>query len=77
MSDYQPIDCGVHSELELLAMHRAQANLEIRQADDKIVEIYGRVLDVFAKQGAEYLRLATEEGELNVRLDRILWFKSL
>ena len=77
MSDYQPIDCGVHSELELLAMHRTQVCLEIRQADNQMEEIHGRVLDVFTKEGAEYLRLATEEEELNVRLDRILRFKSL
>ena len=69
---YEPIDCGLHSEYELLAMHRARVELVCRDERHEEQRLQGRVLDVFTRQGAEYLRLETPAGEIaDLRLDYI------
>ena len=68
MTRYQPIDCGLHSEYELLAMRRRWVTLGF--SGEQMIE--GRVVDVFTLKGAEYLRLQLTDGEnLDIRLDHI------
>jgi Rho-binding antiterminator len=64
---YQPIDCAVHDRLEDLAVRRVACRIEMAAAEG-IREAAGVIVDVFARDGAEYLRL--DSGE-TVRLDRI------
>ncbi|BAO43104.1 hypothetical protein [Thiolapillus brandeum] len=69
---YQPIDCGLHSEYEWLAMHQAEVVLVCETTEGEQQQLRGRVLDVFTRQGAEYLRLESRaKGVLDLRLDHI------
>lgn len=73
MADYVPIACVAHERLEFAVLKR-QA-LRLRWRDEAGVEQAGRVmpLDVYTRDGAEWLRLRDESGaEQVVRLDRIL-----
>ncbi len=74
-SDYKPIDCGLHSRYELLAMRRARVVLHYRDEAEKDHRVRGRVVDVFTRRGAEYLRLKEGRGSLEVRLDHIIGFE--
>ncbi|WP_456407327.1 Rho-binding antiterminator [Thiolapillus sp.] len=68
---YIPIDCGLHSEYELLAMHRRRVILRF-DAGKEMRELEGKVVDVLTRNQAEYLRLLLEEGgTLDIRLDKI------
>lgn len=72
MSDsaqYQPISCALHSEYELLAMHRSA--VEVIYQDQ--IRLKGIVTDIRTSQGAEYMRLETEENDIvQIRLDKIM-----
>lgn len=67
-SRYHPINCEFHDLLEAAAVRAQAVALHYRDADATQVRAHARIVDVFARDGAEYLRL--ESGEL-IRLDRI------
>lgn len=72
MSRYRPIDCGLHSEYELLAMHRKTVELCCVDAAGEVRWLAGEVQDVFTRNAAEYLRLGQgDEEHVDIRLDRI------
>lgn len=78
MSDdiYIPIDCGLHSNYELLAMHRREVDVCWDSASG-MEEKTGRVVDVFTRNKAEYLRLLLAEGDIvDIRLDHIRKIKA-
>ena len=66
---YTPIDCEFHDVLEAAATLRR--NVAIDHLDDegnrRVVD--ARIADLFARDGAEYMRL--DDGSL-IRLDRIV-----
>lgn len=66
---YRPIDCSLHDELEAAATLRRPSELRYLDADGSAKSARGVIADVFARAGAEYLRL--DDG-LEIRLDRIL-----
>ena len=67
MSDYSPIACALHDRLEAVATLRSVVRIEY--VDDGVVRAAeDRIIDVFARGGAEYLR--TGNG-LEIRLDRL------
>ena len=73
MTDYTPIDCGLHSEYELAIMHGDTLRLEWR--DESCRQHIGSVkpLDLQARNHEEFLLAETREGErLQIRLDRIV-----
>ena len=72
--DYQPIACGLHSEYELLAMHRAAIRLSIRDAAGGVEKIQGRVIDVKTRDKGEYMVLESIDGaqQREIRMDRII-----
>lgn len=70
-SDYTPIECDQHSVLEVLALRRAQVRVEALDELGQAVMRTGRVVDVLTRDKAEYLRLETAAGVLDVRLDRL------
>lgn len=75
MSDYTPISCAQHSELELHIMHRQPLRLRLRDGDATREE---RLLpvDIGAESGAEYLHAQRDDGErLKIRLDTIVHFE--
>lgn len=66
---YRPIDCGVHDEL--LARATLGRPAEIVYVDDDGAEktVQDRIVDVFARNRAEFLRLACG---LEIRLDKLV-----
>lgn len=69
MNDYRPISCALHSEYELLAMHRTAVEVQIIKSD----ELYsGKVIDILTRGGAEYMVLQVVGGEnRELRLDTV------
>ncbi len=67
---YLPIDCGFHDQLEALAVRGTVVSVEIEDGG----AFRARIADVFARGGADYARLAPEDGQppQEVRLDRVL-----
>lgn len=65
---YQPVDCALHEEL--LARATLKRPTEISYLDDALQErtVKDRIVDVFARNRAEYLRLASG---LEIRLDKL------
>jgi Rho-binding antiterminator len=68
MEEYQPVDCGLHDRLEAFATTGQPCRIAYRDEDGGRREAQDRIADVFAEDGAEYVR--TEGGE-QIRLDRI------
>lgn len=71
-NDYRPIDCGLYSEYEVLAMRRSWVALVVTAEDGSVQELRCRVLDVRTRDGAEFMEVEAEGGErLAFRLDRL------
>lgn len=66
-SDYQPIACGTHSELEHAVMHRKQLKVVANG-----IKVEGIAADMMTKNRAEYLVLTDNDGNHHeCRLDKI------
>lgn len=66
---YEPISCASHERLEFAVLKKQWLEIEVRQGEHA-----GRQrllpLDVFAREGVEWLEAQTEAGEtLTLRLD--------
>ena len=68
MTDYQPISCQLHSEYELLAMHRTPVRVSLAGRDSPLL---GIIIDIKARNGAEFLLLKSDNKETELRLDSI------
>lgn len=68
MSDYTPIACAFHDRLESAAVRRQSVRLVWHDPQGERVE-ETTVDDVFAKDGADWVRLGTGE---TVRADRLV-----
>ncbi|MDH5631703.1 MAG: transcriptional antiterminator, Rof [Gammaproteobacteria bacterium] len=71
-TDYQPVSCSFHSELELAIMQRRCLQLGWLEAGRKHVTMITPV-DLQTRNGEEFL-LATDNNETRycIRLDRII-----
>ncbi len=67
-SDYHPIDCDLHDRLEAAATIGRVCVLQFRDGDT-VAQVEDRIVDVFARDGAEFIR--TADG-VEVRLDDIV-----
>jgi len=68
MSDYQPIACVEHERLEFAVLRRFPITLLLKDGRT----LNGHALDVYTKEGAEWLRLREVTGAEHVlRLDEI------
>ena len=66
--DYQPISCMQHERLELAVLRRSPLMLQLKDGR----ALSGRALDVYTREGAEWLRfLDRETGEITIRLDAL------
>jgi transcriptional antiterminator Rof (Rho-off) len=63
---YRPIDCSLHDELEAAATLRKTVRISYRASQGGLVEIEDRILDIFTRDGAEYVQLSRGA---EVRLD--------
>lgn len=68
MADYEPIDCADHDRLEELATLRRTTRITYRADDGEAREFHGRIADLYARDGIEYMR--TDNGE-EIRLDQL------
>ncbi|MEM1055646.1 MAG: hypothetical protein AAGI52_08965 [Bacteroidota bacterium] len=68
MTDYTPIACGFHDRLESAAVRRQSVRVVWHDLQgERVAET--TVDDVFAKEGADWVRLGTGE---TVRADRLV-----
>lgn len=65
---YRPIACGVHDHLEAYAVRRTRVRVAWRDGD-ATREAETTIADVFAADGADWVRLGT--GDV-VRADRLV-----
>jgi len=70
MSSYTPIECSLHDQLESLATLGRACRVVYRDDSGEERETEGRLVDVFARGGAEYVRL---DSGVEIRLDRLEW----
>jgi len=71
---YEPVSCDYHDQLEAAAMHRTPIELEFDMGGVPHTE-RGHVEDVYTANGAEFIRFATDDGSLEIRLDHIISMK--
>jgi Rho-binding antiterminator len=73
MTDYTPIDCGLHSEYELAIMRRQSLRLAWNDArGTPHIGVY-RPLDLHTRDGEEFMVVADADGtESQIRLDYIM-----
>jgi transcriptional antiterminator Rof (Rho-off) len=70
MSAYKQIDCGLHDVVEDRIVRRVVCEVVYRLEGDGVEQRYnGKLLDVYVRDGAEFILL---EGEVTVRLDWVL-----
>jgi Rho-binding antiterminator len=65
---YRPIECSLHDRLESFATLRGECSIVFRKEDGTEWVMVDRIVDVFARDGEEWL--TTSSGE-QIRLDRI------
>ncbi len=64
---YQPIPCVQHERLEFAALTKQWQEVRVDGVAQRLLP-----LDVYTRDGAEWLRAQTESGEqLTLRLDRL------
>ena len=69
MSDYRSIACSDHERLEFAALTRQWLDVNVK-AGDRLGRQRLLPVDVYARDGAEWLVAETESGEkLTLRLD--------
>ncbi|HRK78315.1 MAG TPA: transcriptional antiterminator, Rof [Thiobacillus sp.] len=67
MSDYRPIACADHERLEFAALTRQWLELRVDGARQRLLP-----LDVYTRDGAEWLDAQTESGDtVTLRLDTL------
>ena len=65
---YRPVQCAFHDVLEDAAVRRRTCVIRYHAPDGALHETITTIDDVFARDGAEYVRLGTGP---DVRLDRL------
>ena len=66
---YRPISCSVHDRLEALAVRSRPCRIRHRTPEGAVESAEGRIVDIFARQGEEFLRM---DGGEEIRLDRLV-----
>lgn len=69
MNDYCLVDCGFHDQLEALATLQQTCQIFYRTATEEIVEVQSQIVDVYAANKADFLKL--KDGT-EIRLDRLI-----
>ena len=69
MDTYIPVSCDFHDELEALATLHQDCHLVYRNHANQVVEVDGLIVDVYAANKADFLKL--KDGT-EIRLDQIV-----
>jgi Rho-binding antiterminator len=73
MTDYTPIDCGIHSEYELAIIQRKPLRVSWRDAHGRSHIAVVLPVDLVTRDHAEYLIARNEQQQqLELRLDDIV-----
>ncbi len=73
MPDYTPVSCDLHAHLEEIATRQHQCIITYRESADKLTQVSGKIIDIYASEGADWCKLG--DGRL-IRIDRIEAFES-
>ncbi len=65
---YVPISCQFHDQLEILATYGTAVPIFFRDRDGVLQARNSSITDVFSRDGAEFLSMATGES---IRLDQL------
>ena len=68
---YEPISCDYHDLLEAAAMHQKRVDLEF-DLEGVTQRETGTVTDVYAANGAEFVKFQSRTGPIEIRLDHII-----
>lgn len=69
MHEYRLVDCGFHDQLEVLATLQQTCEIIYCNAAEETVEVQGQIMDVYAANKADFLKL--KDGT-EIRLDRLI-----
>ncbi|MCU0567603.1 MAG: hypothetical protein MUF49_13515 [Oculatellaceae cyanobacterium Prado106] len=69
MSDYIPVSCDFHDELEALAVLHRPCQITYRKEAGQFVEVQGEIVDIYASNHADFCKL--KDGTV-IRLDQIV-----
>lgn len=72
---YEPVSCDYHDELEAAAMHKQDVDLEF-DLEGVTQRERGKIEDVYTRDGAEFVKFASNSGPLDIRLDHIISLKN-
>lgn len=73
MTDYQPINCEWHDQLEAAAVRNQPVQLQWRDAAGNARQASGLVRDIEVKQREEFLLFEVNGELLRLRLDWLDW----
>ena len=72
MTDYQPVDCGLHSEYEVAILRRRRLRLTWSEPGGRTGTAIVDPVDLITQNHEEYLCAETRDGKaVRLRLDRI------
>ena len=75
---YKPVACELHSEYELLAMHRSRVSLHTLDNQGMALQLQCHVMDIRTSEGAEYLIVTDDSNTTHqFRLDKIQSIKKI
>lgn len=69
MNDYRMVSCDFHDQIEALATLSQPCQIIYHDASDKKVEVRDQIVDVYAANKADFLKL---KNGTEIRLDRIV-----
>lgn len=69
MNEYRLVACSFHDELEAIATLRQPCKVIYRTEADETVEVDSQIVDVYAADQADFLKL--KDGT-EIRLDRLI-----
>ena len=75
MQPYQAVSCELHSQYELYIMRAHPVIVSYRDQHGRTQSLQAKAIDLVTQQGAEWLRLKTDAGECDIRLDQIILCK--
>lgn len=68
MSDYTPVSCELYDKLEAIATLHRTSQIAYRTEAGEKVQVESKIVDVYAKDGADYCKLA---NDAIIRLDQL------
>jgi Rho-binding antiterminator len=69
MDEYILVSCDFHDQLEAWATLRQPCQITYRDGANELIEVQGRIVDVYAADKADFLKL---NNGTRIRLDKIV-----